>query len=351
MNSQDLAAKNSTSLFKLRNTIWNKIISNSEFDRFNESEYLKWQEIYRDAANVEKLNPVTIEQKLALIEVINAKTIMAGNNLSPSLKNDIEKLNALRLKKLSNHLQKMELNSKLTRDELENFSADLFLILKGPPISLLDYFTKNKSKAMNVRLFRTVQEDMLVMGLRGLMNRIPEKEAYTRMENSKYMINKFFQLKIWKYFVIPYDLPWFERLKIPEELLGKILHDGLQAHNEELVAHLKSQNMIDHYERFRKVYRPIAFAAGFAFYYQKFDEKFDETLKANQEEEKRKLLASFSTLADAVNSNFVPEDVSTEKLRHEQFSRLIENFRIEYGEEPTPEEYQELKAKIYNGKS
>ncbi len=334
------------SLFKLKNSLWNKIISNQEFDKLQESEYFKWQEIYKDSSNILQLNPVTIEQKLALIEVINAKTLATAATNFPTLKHDIEKLNALKLKKLSNHLQKMDFSSKLFREDIINFSADLFLILKGPPASLLDYFSKNKSKAMSERLFRTVQEDMLVMGLRGMLARLPEKESYSRMENSKFMIKKFFSMKGWKYFVLPYDLPWFESLKIPEDLLERILINGLATHNEELINHLKSQNMIDHYERFRKIYRPVAFGVGFAFYYQKFDEKFDEQIKSNQEEEKQKLLKSFSVLADVITVNYKQEDLTESKLKEDHLQRLIKQFVVEYGEVPNNEELIDLKNRI-----
>lgn len=340
-----------TSLFKFRNKIWNKIISNKEFEHFKDSEYLKWQEIYKDSQNdLSRLNPVTLEQKLALIEVINAKTLVAIEKQTPSLKSDIQKLSALKLKKLSNHLEKMDLTSKLTRDDLEDFSADLFIILKGPPVSLLDYFTRNKSKLMNRRLFRTVQEDMLVMGLKGMLERIPEKNNYSRLEDGKYLLKNFFQLKIWKYMVIPYDLPWFEKLNIPQELLEKILLEGLSRHNEELIAHLKSQNMIDHYERFRKVYRPIAFSAGFIFYYDKFGDKYQDLIKSNQDEEKKELKDAFRNLSQAINDNYKEEQDDETILKNEQFNRLVDSYKKEYGD-ITPEELEDLKLKVYGSKN
>lgn len=340
-----------TSLFKFRNKIWNKIISNKEFEHFKDSEYLKWQEIYKDSQNeLSRLNPVTLEQKLALIEVINAKTLVAIEKQTPSLKSDIQKLSALKLKKLSHHLEKMDLTSKLTREDLEDFSADLFIILKGPPVSLLDYFTGNKSKLMNRRLFRAVQEDMLVMGLKGMLERIPEKNNYSRLEDSKYLIKNFFQLKFWKYMVIPYDLPWFEKLNIPEELLEKILREGLTQHNEELITHLKSQNMIDHYERFRKVYRPIAFSVGFIFYYDKFGDKYKDLIKSNQDEEKKELKEAFKNLSQVINDNYIEEKDDETVLKNEQFNRLVENFKKEYGD-ITPEELEDLKHKVYGQKN
>ena len=56
---------------------------------------------------------------------------------------------------------------------------------------------------------------------------------------------------------MPYDLPWLEKVNIPEALLENIMINGLESHDKELIAYFQKQNMIDHYERFRKVYKPI----------------------------------------------------------------------------------------------
>lgn len=340
--------KNNHHLFKVKNSIWNKILSNREFDNFNESEYFRWMEIYKDASgDMAKQNPITIEQKMALIEVINEKTMIALKGQNSPLTDEIEKLSALKLRKLAKHLESLDLSSKQSREFIEEFSADLFVILKGPPISLTDYFTRDKSKQMTKRLFRTVQEDILSMGLKGMIDRIPEKNSYTKLENAEHLIQKFILSKRWKYFVMPYDLPWFERLSVPDELLQKILRDGLDAHNAELIEHLKSQGKIDHYERFRKVYRPIAFSVGFMFYYTKFNSALDEDLKNNQEEEKQNLLKSFEDLATQIEVKSKQTVTDEQTLKNEQYERLLSNYREQYGENPSAEEIKELKDKIF----
>lgn len=339
---------NAEKILKFKNTIWNKIINVSEFDNFNDIEYVRWMEIYKDAKNdLSDVNPVSIEQKLALIEVINGRLFPRSIPTNANISDDVQKLSALKLKKLKTHLKGFDLKSKLSREDLNSFASDLLIILKGPPISLLDYFTTNKSKRMNNRLMRIVQEDMLLLGLKGMVDRIPEKDSYTRIEKFKYKVNNFFKYKIWKYMVIPYDLPWIERVSIPDELLEKIMIDGLDAHDQELIAFLKKQNMIDHYERFRKVYRPVAFSLGFYFYYEKFQYKLSDTLEGNQEEEKKKLLVEFSNLADSIKETSDSIIKSEEDLKKEQFSRVIQLFKEKYNEDPTKEEYEEMRVKIF----
>ena len=347
--SKKLAANSVTEkIFKLKNNIWNKIISSHEFEQFNDKEYFQWVEIYKDAKNdLSNVNPVSIEQKMALIEVINGRLIPTALYAEKNLSVDLQKLNALKLRKLQIHMKYFDLSSKLTRDDLNDFAADLLLILKGPPATLLDYFTKSKTKRMSERLMRIVQEDMLLIGLKGMVDRIPEKDSYTHLENGRYMVKRFFQYKIWKYLVIPYDLPWIERVNIPDELMEKILVDGLAAHDQELIAYLKKQNMIDHYERVRKVYKPVAFSLGFYFYYDKFNNNMSEKLNDNQEEEKKKFLEDFKNLADAIKMASDTSFKTEETLKDEQFTRVLATFKEKYKENPTKEEYEEIKMKIY----
>ena len=343
--SADLALEK---VYKFRTSIWNKIISTKEFESFNDIEYFRSMAIYKDAKrDLSNVNPVSIEQKMALIEVINGRLIPTAMNAEKNLSAEVQKLNALKLRKLQTRMRSFDLSSKLTRDDLEDFSSELMLILKGPPATLLDYFTKNKTKRMNERLMRMVQEDILLMGLKGMVERIPEKQSYSSLERGKYIVKRFFQYKIWKYLVIPYDLPWFERVKIPEELLEKIIVDGLDAHEQELIAHLKKQNMIDHYERFRKVYKPIAFAVGFYFYYDKFNDQMSGKLDENQEEEKKRFLEEFKELSDSIMEANDTTIKSEDVMKQEQFERALDSFRKKYKEEPTPQEYEEMKTKIF----
>ena len=335
-------------LLKLKNSIWNKIISVNDFDNFNENEYFRWMEMYKDAkSDLTDVNPVSIEQKLALIEVINSRIFPKNTFIPNKFSDNIEKLSALKLRKLQTHLSNFDLTSKLSRDDLNNFASDFLIILKGPPSSLLDYFTNNKTQRMNERLMRIVQEDMLLKGLRGMVDRIPEKESYTRLEHYKHSVDNFFKLKIWKYLVVPYDLPWIDRVNIPDELLKKIMIDGLEAHDQELIVYLKKQNMIDHYERFRKVYKPMAFALGFYFYYEKINSKMSNKLEENHEEEKKKMLIEFENLATAIKESKEAVVKTDNQLKEEQLTRVIQLFKEKYHEAPNQAEYEEMKAKIF----
>jgi hypothetical protein len=304
-------------IFKLKNTIWNKILRAHEFENFNDQSYFRWIEIYKDASNdLSKVNPVSIEQKMAMIEVINNRLMATPLYAEKNLSEEVQKLNAYKLRKLQKHLARMDLSSKLTRDHLNDFAADFMLILKGPPVSLLDYFTMNKTARMSERLMNTVQEDALVMGLKGVIARIPEKNSYTTLEEGKSLIKHVLQWKIWRLVALPANLPWMDRVKIPDELLEKILLDGLDVHNQELVEHLKKQNLIDHYERFRQAYKVVAYSIEFYVYYQKFNNYFKEK-NLNSDEGKKFTMENFIKLGKQFNfyiDSTLPETLDSPAL-------------------------------------
>lgn len=336
--------------FQFSKKLWSKILSAKDFETFDENEYFRLLEIYKDerqTVNLLSPRPSDIEGKLALIEAIHMR--MAAQYSHPSLLKEMEELNAYKLKKLQKLLRKFDLSKKLTRDHLEEFSAEFFLILKGPPVAVFDLLSANKTKRMEERLFRLLQEDMLVKGLKGTLERIPENPSLSRMESASLFVKKIMKYKAWRLLALPYDLPWIDRVKISDELLEKILLDGIDAHHSDLIVELKRQNAIDHYDRFRKVYRPIAFGVGFAYYYSNFQKMLESREKEQEEENekaKKAFMEEFEKLSEAINSG-VSHEKSDNEIKEEQFQRVLKSFKERYKEDPTPEEYQELRKKIF----
>lgn len=333
--------------YRFKNSTWNKILHSREFENFDEFEYFRLLEIYKDSSapvDLMAIAPASMEQKLALIESIQIKFSHFQN--TPSVQNEIEQLNAYKLKKLQLLMKKFDLNSRLTRNSLEDFSSEFFLLLKGPPLSLLDYFTKNKSARMNERMFRVLQEDILIRGLKGTLERFPERVDYTRTEKASLYLKKVMKHKVWRFLVLPYDLPWVDRVKISDQLLEKILMNGLNAHQSELIVELKRLNMIDHYERFRKVYRPVAFGVAFYYYYQKYQEENALEDEKNNEELKKKFIEDFEKLSNAITEG--DNGIKTEKeILENQYQRILRNYKERHHSDPTPEEIEELRNKIF----
>ncbi|MDO9181377.1 MAG: hypothetical protein Q7U04_03170, partial [Bacteriovorax sp.] len=242
--------------YNFKNYLWKKITNISEFENFHELEYQRLLEIYKNSEKPELdlllVNPVSIEQKLALIEAIELKFTHFQN--LPSIQFEIKNLSIQKLGSLQKLMKKFDLSSELTRTNIQEFASDFFFILRGPPNKLLDYFSKNKTAKTNARMIRALEEDMLAYGLRGSIESIALKEQSSQLEKAHLFIDKFLKYKIVRFFPSLYDLPKFKNVQIPDELIEKILMDGLNEHQSELITALKKQNLLDHYENFKKVY-------------------------------------------------------------------------------------------------
>lgn len=252
------------SVLKLKNETWNKVITNQSFNQFNDDEYVRWLELYKDSQHhPEVLNPVSIEQKMALIEILNAELIQ----------NESEKSNLAKMDKIKKHVAKFNKKSLAHSDALADFSSDFFIILKNPPKNLLSYFTANKSKKMNDALMKVLQEDMLLIGLKGILYRVPSKDNDQRLMKAEQLIKDLFQSGDWQQGLSEKNRDWLFGLNLPDEMLIGILVDGLNEHDQDLIFHLKERNMIDQYERFRKVFRSLSFLSGTYMYYESLPHK------------------------------------------------------------------------------
>lgn len=334
--------------YRTKNNLWNKILSAKDFEQFDEAAYFRTLEIYSNEKDVTVITPITIEEKMALIEVIqNRYAYFLG---VPSLQEELATLNAKQLHKMLALMKTFDPTSKVTREDLESFASELFIILKGPPVNLLEYFTENKTTLMSKRLYRVVQEEMLLKGLKSVINQFPEKTRYTMLEKAKLHIFRIARYKLWRFASLPLDLPFIDQVKLSDELLEKILLDGMDAHSGELIELFRHNHMIDNYERFRKVYRTVAFAAAFTYFYQEDQQRRKDEAKAREkqeEEKKQEFINQFKKLSEAITTSSSDREKTDKELKDEQFQRNIEKFKAKYHEAPTPEEYQEMKKKIY----
>ena len=70
-------------------------------------------------------------------------------------------------------------------------------------------------------------------------------------------------------------------------------------------------------------------------------------LDENQEEEKKRFLEEFKELSDSIMEANDTTIKSEDVMKQEQFERALDSFRKKYKEEPTPQEYEEMKTKIF----
>ena len=334
--------------YQTKNSLWNKILSAKDFEQFDEVIYFRTLQIYSNEKDISLITPISIEEKMALIEIIqNRYAYFLG---IPSLQDELVTLNTKKMHKIISLMKSFDPSSRVTRENLESFTSELFLILKGPPVGLLEYFTENKTALMNKRLYRVMQEELLLKGLKSVVYQFPEKTRYNLIEKAKLHIYRIARFKLWRYASLPLDLPFIDQIKLSDELLEKILLDGVDAHSEELITLFRKNNMIDNYERFRKVFRTVAFATAFSFFYQGEKERREneEKERAKREEEKKQeFLEDFKKIAETITSNSVTKELSEKELKDQQFKRNLEKFKAKYHEAPTAQELEEMRKKIY----
>ena len=331
--------------YQTKNNLWNKILSTQDFESFDETLYFRSLELYTNEKNFAILTPTTIEEKMALIEVIqNQYAYFIG---VPSLKEELATLSTKKLKKIFNLVQKFDPSSAVARENLHNFASELFILQKGPPVALIDYFTENKTARMSRRLYRIAQEELLLKGLNNVIMQFPEKTRYSLKDKAQLYVNRIIRTKIFRLSSLPLDLPFIDQVKLPDELLEKILLEGINAHSEELITHFRKINMIDHYERFRKVYRTVAFGVTFAYFYEETKSTLRKDIDDKEQQDKQNFLDNFKKLATIITSEATPEEKTDQEIKNQQLKRVLDTFRAKYHEDPTPSELQEIKNKIY----
>lgn len=328
----------STPTTTLETRLWEGIKNPRDFESFDEDKYLLALDYYKNK-DLQKYSipPKTLEEKMALIESIQLK--FTRNSSIPSIQEESETLKKAKYKRLQKLFKKFNLDSNLTRDYLSDFSSELYLILKGPPTSVFDYLNKDKTVLMSERYMRILQENMLTYGLSRVVHDFPGKEE-TKLMKVRLFLKKIGKYKIWRYASLPYALPEVSNPVLSDALLEKILLDGLDAHNKDFIIELKNMQLIDHYDRFRKVYRNVAFTVLMYYIYLETMEQRER----NEKEAKDKILKGIESLSTNLPE---VEQRSEEELKEIQMQRVLKDFRAKYKEEPTADEFIQLHKQIF----
>lgn len=343
IKKQDFSLENES--YNTQKELWQSINDISEFESFNESLYHSFKDNIEVEKGFKHINPVTIEEKLALIDVLYARSL--GKKVDKSILLEMIELKKKKLKNLLKLIDSYDFNSKVSREDVSNFTLEIFLILRGSPIGVFDNFAANKSEKMADRIIRMVEEDLFTKGLNGLISQLPEKEQYSFKENARFYINRIIRNKAWKLTALPFDLPLIDQIKLPDELLEKILLDGALEHGEELKPFLNKIKGIDNYNRFRKIYQVIFFGVSFSYFYNLSYEKINAERNKQILAKKDDFFKKFKEMADEITTETRVSKKSDKDIKDEQFNSVLNSFREKYKEDPTPSELVEIKHKIY----
>lgn len=313
--------------------IWSNIKEPRDFEIFDEKKYFTFLEIYKNKP-LDKISkiPQTLEEKMALIDSLQVANL-------PSLSNETAKLTRLKYKQLEKLFSKFNFDSNLSREFLMEFSSELYLILKGPPVSLLDYFRESQTELMSEHYLRILQESLMAHGLKKIVPNFPAQND-SKLMKTRILMKKISQYKIWRLLNLPYGLPAIDRPLISEQLLEKIIIDGFENHKKEFIIELRYLKLLDHYDRFRKIYSGISFSLLIYYLYQ-------EILHQKETHEKE-VKDAFMESLDKIDKALPKVEVKTEdEMKELQMKRVLKNFRDKYKEDPSADEYLQLHMKIF----
>lgn len=357
-NCHDLFAKifeqNKTKLndnknhLDIKNNIWKNILKTNNFSNFNFNNYKDALSYYNE--NIGSTNslkiPKSTEEKMAFLESV---TYHPKEMNGHSIIDQTETLSELKLLKLKKLLKALHLNSKLTRNEINRFSQELYFTLKGAPVSFLDYFEGNRVTPDD-RFLRILQEEFLSYGLKKISNKIAEKENYSSFENLKYFIQNMLSEKNFPDFIKKFNFLWKRQVNLPNELLESILINGFDKHKLEITQLLSEQNKLDHLERIKSALQSISTAIGIAYLAYEFNNNYNNREQNNKKSEEEKfndygILTSKVMATIGLSPKGKMRKTSTDH-EVEQLERLVEGFREEYGRDPTAQDIGNLRKKI-----
>lgn len=202
-------------------------------------------------ANVQKF----AEGRLAILEFLN---LSSNRLMTPeSFLKDIESARLMRQRKVAKLLQKMDLTGGITREFLDSFSADFFLATRGIPEKASDFILKSSDERTLATWSKMFQEQALERGLRRIALETPQRDLTIR-ENLSIKLRTFLRLKLFRFLAsFPAALPGAKDPILSEDLMIRVMLDGMPAHRAAIEAELASQGNWSTYNRLRRLWTPL----------------------------------------------------------------------------------------------
>lgn len=270
--------------YQKREKIWYEFNDIHELQKFKILKYKQAHAFY--TKNIDKAtlkNPDSLEERIALIEVLTAKL-----SHLPNAQQSLKELNLKQIKRLNSLLKKYDFSHPLYRNKMRDFTAEFYAILYGSPKPIKELL-RTSNVNYETRVIRLLQENLMANGLEGLIQKIPVEQNIKNIHKARLFIEQLFKYRIIQLAAfLPYYLPSFSPIVIEEKLLKKMLLEGIDKHEKELKAVFKKQNRIDDYDSFRKIYTPIAYSIGIYVYYNVITDKVIPYLQEKIDTEKVK---------------------------------------------------------------
>jgi hypothetical protein len=336
----------------LQTSLWQRWINGKQLKNFSADQYKQ---------NLQKLltgETTTSDQelwsssegKLALIEFLN---ITSSDSLKVGdMMTRLENMQAFRQRTLMKLVdQKLNANSAVSREFLDQWSRDLFLALRGANVRVLDYIKMKSDARLQKQMSGLVQEELLAFGLKGVLAELPLTQVSLK-DRATILVRKVMAAPLFKWTsLMLLRLPEGKQIQLSDELMAKILIDGAEAHKTEIEKEFAPQIGRNRYEVARKIIGPMMAVATMAYFYVgeapiveiRSDEVATQVLEQQRNQDKLEISRTLT------QTEIMTVQISN-SMRALRYEKTITALHDQWGRWPNSSEMQELLGKIYGGR-
>lgn len=222
---------------------------------------------------------------------------------------------------------------------VEQTAIKLSQLLFGRKENLTNYISKNQSDRQEASATALIKEKILQDGFLKTWTDYSDPASISRTSKVMDKVWKFQQSKLMNILLLPYFLPKIKDRHLPQELIFKVLRDGMKTHKDEIRVAMNAQNYIQGYNTFRRIYSPVLMSILFVVLLQDAQENYSKMVdeQVNQfVEDLRK------------QKEFLESKIPDAKKEEAQaaYNRVVEDFITKWGEPPTDAESAKIKSDI-----
>lgn len=242
-------------------------------------------------------------------------------------------------------LRRVEVGDISSEKDLLKVSEKFVDILFGRRDILNRYWRKSapEREIESVRL--QIKTQLVYQGLQSFLENQPTDQKLGLWIQTKKTVRKVFQSRAWNWLQVPFNLPAIKNAPIAEDLLFRIVWDGLEAHQEAIHKYFQSQGKRELYTTLSRIYSFVFI--GILSSYSVYHGYQLETQKA--ETESRIKAEIITTQLDSFSEGLATQIQEHRiQLREEALQKSIQELQEALGRPPTEAEIQEMKDILFN---
>lgn len=243
----------------------------------------------------------------------------------------------LQRRKIRKVLQSVEVQNFTSAAAIERYAAELTAILFGSRLTVDRWLLQSKSERLEESTVLLIKEQLLQEGLLKTWQDQHDPRTVGLLRKSLDFLGSMPKTK-WAILHLPWSLPERRDQRISPDLMSVIIRDGFKIHANAVRDALGSQDHVEAYNTFRKLYGVVFFTSVVGMH----------ILTAYQMMEWEQQLLAEEALRDLRKTQ---EGIRNLELLKESkiesaYQESLKIFKDRWGENPTPAEAQALRLKI-----